>query len=364
MNVKRDQYYMGLALKLALKAKGKTSPNPMVGAVVVKNGRIIGRGFHARAGLAHAEIVALDQAGNKAKGATLYVTLEPCAHTGRTPPCADRIARSGIKEVVVGMIDPNPLNNGKGVLLLKQGGIVVRTGILGERIKKLNEPFVKYITRGLPFVTVKVAQSLDGRIATFTGDSKWISSDKSRAFAHRRRRDYDAIMVGVNTVLRDNPRLEAVPAKRGLVKIVIDSNLSTPADSQIFSGAGKVVIFTLPFPPGQETENRKNLAAKCTIVEAKEKNGQVNLNDAMKKIARMGISNLIVEGGGTLIGSLFDERLVDKVLFFVSPKIIGGREAISSVMGNGVKRIEQCVKLGKFKTRRFSDDLLIEADVA
>ena len=207
----------------------------------------------------------------------------------------------------------------------RQHGIS-ETGILGERIRKINEVFIKYITKRLPFVTVKVAQSLDGRIATFTGDSKWISSDKSRAFAHRKRWDYDAIMVGVNTVLRDNPRLEAVPAKEGLVKIVIDSNLGTPADSNIFSGSGKVIIFTLPFPPGQETENRKNLAAKCKIIETKEKNGQVNLVDAFKKIARMGISNIIVEGGGTLIGSLFDERLVDKVSFFISPKIIGGRK--------------------------------------
>jgi len=168
-------------------------------------------------------------------------------------------------------------------------------------------------------------------------------------------------MVGVNTVLRDNPRLEAVPAKEGLVKIVIDST-GTPADSNIFSGSGKVIIFTLPFPPGQETENRKNLAAKCKIIETKEKNGQVNLVDAFKKIARMGISNIIVEGGGTLIGSLFDERLVDKVSFFISPKIIGGREAISSVMGKGAKRIEQAIKLGRLKVRRFSEDLFIEAD--
>ena len=363
MKKKTDEYYMGLALRLALKAKGKTSPNPLVGALVVKAGRIIGRGFHARAGFAHAEIIALDEAGKKAKGATLYVTLEPCAHTGRTPPCTDRIIQSGIKEVVIGMIDPNPLNNGKGVMLLKQSNIKVREGVLGGQLKKINESFIKYITTRIPFVTVKVAESLDGRIATRTGDSKWITSDKSRAFAHRIRKDYDAIMVGVNTVLRDNPSLNPWFSQKQLIKIIIDSTLSTPADANIFSGNAQVIIVTLPSRPGQETENRKNLSAKAKILEVKEKSGQINLRDALKKLAQLQISNIIVEGGGTLIGSLFDERLVDKILFFISPKIIGGKDAISSVMGSGVRRIDQAIKLGDLKIRRFGEELLVEARV-
>ena len=363
MKKKTDEYYMGLALRLALKAKGKTSPNPLVGALVVKAGRIIGRGFHARAGFAHAEIIALDEAGKKAKGATLYVTLEPCAHTGRTPPCIDRIIQSGIKEVVIGMIDPNPLNNGKGVMLLKQSNIKVREGVLGGQLKKINESFIKYITTRIPFVTVKVAESLDGRIATRTGDSKWITSDKSRAFAHRIRKDYDAIMVGVNTVLRDNPSLNPWFSQKQLIKIIIDSTLSTPADANIFSGNAQVIIVTLPSRPGQETENRKNLSAKAKILEVKEKSGQINLRDALKKLAQLQISNIIVEGGGTLIGSLFDERLVDKILFFISPKIIGGKDAISSVMGSGVRRIDQAIKLGDLKIRRFGEELLVEARV-
>ena len=360
---KTDEYYMGLALRLALKAKGKTSPNPLVGAVVVKDKRIIGNGYHAKAGLAHAEIIALDEAGKKAKGATLYVTLEPCAHTGRTPPCINRIIQSGIKEVVIGMIDPNPLNNGKGVLLLRQNNIKVKLGILSEQIKKINNVYIKYITTGIPFVTVKVAESLDGRIATFTGDSKWITSDKSRIFAHKIRKDYDAIMVGVNTVLRDNPRLNAVAAQKQLIKIIIDGNLSTPENANVFSGGAKVIIITLPSRPGQETENRKNLVAKATILEVKEKDGQINLRDALKKLARLEISNIIVEGGGTLIGSLFDEGLVDKILFFISPKIIGGKDAVSSVMGKGVKRADRAIKLNQVKIRRFAEDLLIEANV-
>jgi len=363
MSQKTDEYYMGLALKLALKAQGKTSPNPMVGALVVKAGKVVGKGFHAKAGLAHAEIVALDEAGIKAKGATLYVTLEPCAHTGRTPPCVDRIMQSGIKELVVGMVDPNPLNNGKGILLLQRSNIKVRSGVLSEQLEKINEVFIKYITTGIPFITVKVAQSMDGRIATFTGDSKWITSDNSRAFAHKIRENYDAIMVGVNTVLRDNPRLNAVSPQKQLVKIIVDSNLSTPENANIFSGQSKVIFITLPSRPGQQTENREKLSAKGVILEVKEKNGQINLRDALKKLSRLGISNIIVEGGGTLIGSLFDERLVDKILFFVSPKIIGGKDAISSVMGRGVKRPDQAIKLGHLKIRRFAEDLLIEARV-
>ena len=358
-----DEYYMGLALKLALKAKGKTSPNPLVGAVIVKSSRIIGAGFHAKAGLAHAEIVALDEAGKKAKDATLYVTLEPCAHTGRTPPCVNRIIDSRIKKVVIGMIDPNPLNNGRGVALLKQNNIKVRVGVLSEQLKKINESFIKYITTRIHFVTVKVAQSLDGRIATRSGDSKWITSDKTRAYAHKIRRDYDAIMVGVNTILRDNPSLNVWFSQKKLIKIIVDSNLSTPENSNIFSQDAEVIIVTLPSHPGQVTENRRKLSAKAKILEVKEKAGQINLRDTLKKLAQLQISNIIVEGGGTLIGSLFDERLVDKILFFVSPKIIGGKDAVSSVMGYGIKRIDQAIKLCDLKIRRFGEDLLVEAKV-
>ncbi|MFA5200140.1 MAG: bifunctional diaminohydroxyphosphoribosylaminopyrimidine deaminase/5-amino-6-(5-phosphoribosylamino)uracil reductase RibD [Candidatus Omnitrophota bacterium] len=360
---RNDEYYMGLALKLALKAKGKTSPNPLVGALVVKSGKIIGSGFHAKAGLAHAEAVALDRAGQKAKGATLYVTLEPCAHTGRTPPCVNRIISSGVKEVVIGMIDPNPLNNGRGVTLLKQNNIKVKVGVLSDQLKKVNESFIKYITTKIPFITVKVGQSLDGRIATRTGDSKWITSDKSRAYAHKIRKDYDAIMVGVNTVLRDNPSLNVWFSQKKLIKIIVDSNLSTPENSSIFAGEAQVIIITLPSHPGQETENRKKISAKAKILEVKEKAGQINLRDALKKLAQLGISNIIVEGGGTLIGSLFDEGLVDRILFFISPKIIGGKEAVSSVMGIGIKRIDQAIKLKDLKLKWLGDEILIEAKI-
>jgi len=360
---KSHEYYMNLAMQLALKARGKTSPNPMVGALVVRENKIIGRGYHEKAGRNHAEVIALDDAARLAKGARLYVTLEPCAYFGRTPPCVDRIISSGIKEVIIGMIDPNPLNNGKGVKILRQQGIKVKAGFLEDKLKKINEVFIKYITKRMPFVTVKVGQSLDGKIATRTGDSKWITSDKSRSYAHRLRLDYDAIMVGVNTVLRDDPKLDAWFSKKKLFKIVIDSQLSTPQDAQVFSKEGSVIIVTLAVKAGQETENRKILAQKAKILEVKEKGGQINLKDAFKKIARLGIASILVEGGGTLIGSLFDEGLIDRVLFFISPKIVGGKEAISSVMGRGITRIDKAIKLKDIQLKRIGDDFLVEGNI-
>ncbi|HOW42524.1 MAG TPA: bifunctional diaminohydroxyphosphoribosylaminopyrimidine deaminase/5-amino-6-(5-phosphoribosylamino)uracil reductase RibD [Candidatus Omnitrophota bacterium] len=362
--MKKDHiYYMKTAMSLALKARGLTSPNPMVGAVVVKDGEIIGRGYHERAGLPHAEVIALDEAGKRARGATLYATLEPCMHYGRTPPCVDRIIQSGVREVIIGMIDPNPINNGKGVQILQNHKIKVEVGFCEQELRRLNEAFIKYITTRLPFVTVKVAQSLDGKIATRTGESQWISCDASRAFCHRMRQEYDAIMVGVNTVLRDNPRLQASGAKRQPVKVIVDSTLSTPQDGRIFDQQGKVILVTLPVMPGQETENRRALGEKAKILEVKEKEGQINLKDMLKQLARLEITTVLVEGGGTLIGSLFDEKLVDKVMFFISPKIIGGKEAISSVMGRGVSRLDAASAVKDVRVKRFKDDILIEGYV-
>jgi diaminohydroxyphosphoribosylaminopyrimidine deaminase/5-amino-6-(5-phosphoribosylamino)uracil reductase len=352
---------MKRAMRLALKAKGQTSPNPLVGALVVKENKIIAEGYHKKAGLPHAEVIALEKAGKLAKGATLYVTLEPCVHFGRTPPCVYRIIESKIKKVVIGMVDPNPLNNGKGIAILKRHGIEVEVGFLEEELRRMNEAFIKYITKRIPFVVVKVGQSLNGKIATFTGDSHWITSDFSRKFAQKLRADFDAIMVGVNTILRDNPHLSS-PKKQPKI-IVVDSHLSTPPDALIFKNP-KVILATLPPQVGQETNNRLLLSKKATILEVKEKAGQVNLKDMLKKLAlREEITSILVEGGGTLIGSLFDEGLVDKVLFFISPKIIGGKEAISSVMGKGVKNVSKAFKLKDVKLRRLGEDFLIEGYV-
>lgn len=357
---RKHEYYMNLAFRLALKARGMTSPNPLVGALVVKNGRIIGRGFHQKAGTAHAEIMALDEADKLAKQATLYVTLEPCAHFGRTPPCVERIIRSGIKEVIIGMVDPNPLNNGKGMGILRRNKIKVEAGFLEPALRRINESFIKYITTRMPFVTVKVAESLDGKIAAKTGDSKWITSDASLRYAHRIRQYYDAIMVGVNTVRRDNPKLDPWFASNNPKKIVIDSGLSTPEGAQIFSRNSKVIIATLASSAGQETANRLILSRKAEVLDVKEKDGQVNLRDLMRKLGQKEITSILVEGGGTLIGSLFDEGLVDKILFFIAPKIIGGKEAISSVMGRGVTRIDRALKIKDWKVKHIGEDIVIE----
>lgn len=354
-------YFMQRALSLALKARGRTFPNPLVGALVVKDGKIVGNGYHKRAGLPHAEVEALTGAGKKAKGAVLYVTLEPCTHYGRTAPCVDKILESGVKKVVVGMVDPNPLNNGRGIKLLEEHGIKVESGLLEPDLRKINQPFIKYITRKTPFVTVKVGQSLDGKIAARTGNSQWITSDKSREFARSLRGEYDGIMVGVNTVIRDNPLLLSVDPKKELARIIVDSRLSTPVDSRVFQDPQKpVIIATLKETAGQETENRNLLSQKARILEIKENQGEVNLYDLLKKLARLEITNILVEGGGALIGSLFDSNLVDRALFFIAPKIIGGKEAISSVMGRGVSRVDKAVKLKDVTIKRIDDDFLVD----
>ena len=357
-----DAYFMRKAFSLALRAKGRTWPNPLVGAVVVKKGRIIGQGYHKKAGLAHAEVEAIESAGKCARGASLYVTLEPCAHYGRTPPCVDKIIESGIRRVVVGIVDPNPLNNGKGIKLLKEHGIKVETGFLEEAIRKENQPFIKHITQKTPFITVKVGQSLDGKIALKTGESQWITSSPAREYSHSLRRLYDGIMVGVNTVIRDNPFLSGSP-DRPLTKIVTDSSLSTPAEANIFKKPGEVIIASLKEKSGQETESRNLLLQKARILEVKENNGQLNLYDLLKKLGRLGLCNILVEGGGSLIGSLFDYGLVDKVMFFIAPEIIGGKDSISSVMGRGISRLDKAVKLKDVKIKRMGEDFLVEGTV-
>ncbi|MFH1578092.1 MAG: bifunctional diaminohydroxyphosphoribosylaminopyrimidine deaminase/5-amino-6-(5-phosphoribosylamino)uracil reductase RibD [Candidatus Omnitrophota bacterium] len=359
---KNHQYYMNLAMHQALRGQGKTSPNPLVGALVVRNNRIISCGYHKKSGLPHAEVVALSLAGKKAVGAMLYVTLEPCAHFGRTPPCTDMIIKSGIKQVIVGMLDSNPLNNGKGVNILRNQGITIEVGFLEDKLRRMNEAFTKYITKRIPYVTVKVGQSLDGKIATCRGNSQWITSDRAREYVHRIRDKYDGIMVGVNTVLRDNPKLQASSFSKHLTKIIVDSNLSIPHHASVLQNP-PVIIVTLRMPPGQETSNRGIILKKAKILETKEKGGLINLRDMMKKLARLEISNIFVEGGGTLIGSLFDEGLVDKVLFFISPKIIGGKDAISSVMGKGVSHPDKAFRLKDFRLRRIGEDFLVEGYV-
>ncbi len=360
----KDIEFMRRALHLAEKGKGFTSPNPLVGAVVVKKGKVVGQGYHRKAGLAHAEVVALNQAGPQAIGGCLYVNLEPCAHTGRTAPCVDKIKASGIKQVIFAMPDPNPLNNGKGAAILRRHGIKVISGVLENEAREINQIFIKYITKKLPFVTVKVAQSLDGKIATKIGHSRWISSPATRKFAHQLREQVDAMLVGINTVLLDNPllscRINGCLCKRQPKKIILDSRLRIPERVNIFSSRSPapVIIATTRFAPRKKVLSWRKKG--ISVIMAKDRQGRVDLKDLFKQLAGQGISHILIEGGGEVIASALKQKLVDKMYVVVSPKIIGGRNAPTSIGGEGIKRINQAAGLKDITFRRLGPDLLIE----
>ncbi len=337
-----DEKYMHLALKLARRAEGLTNPNPAVGAVIVKDGKVVGKGYHKRCGLPHAEANALKDAGSRAKGATLYVTLEPCDHFGRTPPCTGAIARAGIKKVVMAMKDPNPINNGRGTRRLIRHSVKTATGVLHEEARELNRPYVKFITTGMPFVTVKVAQSIDGKIATRTGESKWITSGDARKFVHDLRAKVDAVMVGSNTVIRDDPLLlTGSPKGRQPVRVIIDSRGRVPKEARVFSRTDESPVI---------------------IATAGKRGARVDLKKLLKKLGEMGIIHVLVEGGGELVASLVEKRLADQFLFFVAPKIIGGKDAKTSVEGDGIRYLSESLMLKNLKVRKFKKDILIEAE--
>ena len=340
MNI--HEKYMRLAIELARKAEGNTSPNPIVGAVIVKNNEIIGKGYHKKAGLPHAEINALRDAGQKAKGAILYVTLEPCGHFGRTPPCTAAIIKSGIKQVVIAMRDPNPVNNGNGIRKLNRHGIKTKVGLLAKDAMAMNRPYIKFITKKIPFVTVKVAQSLDGKIATKRGDSKWISSEDSRRYVHKLRRIADAVMVGANTIRRDDPLLLSRSRGKQPVRVIVSGRSGIPSGAKIFSGRHKAPVIVVR-PAGRS--GRK-----------------VNLNKLLTALAKRGIINILVEGGGELIAGLVKENLVDRFLVFIAPKIIGGRDAKTAVEGSGIEKIKDALGLKNMSVKRFKEDILIEAE--
>ena len=360
---------MRLALELASKALGDTSPNPVVGAVIVKDGRVVGRGYHRRAGLPHAEAEALRQAGARARGATMFVTLEPCAHTGRTPPCCEAIIKAGIRRVVVAMADPNPRTDGRGIAWLRRAGIQVLSGVLKEEAGRLNEPFTKYVTKRLPWVVVKIAQTLDGKIATRTGESRWISSAASRQLAHRLRRQVDAIVVGVNTVRRDDPLLTARDASRPArphkpFKVIVDSHLRTPLTSRCLSrhSPAKTILATT------ERSSRKHapfLARGADVVVLPSSRGRVPLTRLFRELARRyDVMSVLIEGGGEVIASALEARLVDRVVWSIAPIITGGRSSPSSVGGEGIARLSQAVRVKEMSVRGLGGDLVVEASVA
>ncbi|MCL6635390.1 MAG: bifunctional diaminohydroxyphosphoribosylaminopyrimidine deaminase/5-amino-6-(5-phosphoribosylamino)uracil reductase RibD, partial [Peptococcaceae bacterium] len=333
-----DRHYMRMALELAGRARGRTSPNPMVGAVVVKDGKVVGSGYHLRAGTPHAEVHALNEAGEKARGATLYVTLEPCCHYGRTGPCSEAVIGAGIARVVVAMTDPNPKVAGGGIKRLREAGIEVTLGVLEEEARELNEVFIKYITTGRPFVVAKAAMSLDGKIATRSGRSKWITGPEARAYGHQLRDWYDAIMVGIGTVLADDPSLTArLPGGKGRdpVRVILDSRARIPLNAGVLtrrSGAPTIIAATAAAPQAKLAALRRAGARVLVVNDGP----RVDLAGLMKLLAEQEITSVLIEGGSGVHGSALAAGIVDKVAWFIAPRIIGGREAPGPVGGEGV----------------------------
>jgi len=360
-----DEKYMRMALRLAEKAKGRTSPNPMVGAVVVKGGKVIASGYHRKAGEPHAEAIALRKAGSKAKGATLYVTLEPCSHTDkRTPPCTPLVLQSGVKRVVIAMIDHNPRVAGRGIKILKKAGLDVVTGVLEEDARRLNEAFIKYITTGMPFVTLKIAQTLDGKIATASGESKWITGEKAREEGRRLRAINDAVLVGINTVLKDNPSLTTrIPGGRDPIRVIVDSRLRTPLTAKVITQKSSVAtcIATLDTMPKKKLV--KLLDAGAEILPARGRKGQVDLKYLMKMLGSFGVTSVLIEGGAEVNASALQAGIVDKVVMFIAPMIMTGTDALCCIGGRSPATLNRAVRLRAVITRRVGQDLMVEGYV-
>ncbi len=351
---------MKRVLRLAEKGRGRTSPNPMVGAVLVKNGQVVGEGYHARAGEAHAEILALRQAGEEARGSTLYINLEPCIHYGKTPPCAPAVIEAKVRRVVIGMEDPNPLVTGRGLKSLKKAGLDVEVGVLEKECRRLNEAFCKYILKKEPFVILKVAATLDGKIATREGDSKWISGETSRHFVHRMRDQVDGVVVGIGTVLKDDPQLTArIKKGRDPYRIILDSRLRIPEDAKVIGNSpSKTIIATTELAARDKIERLEKKGVRILILDSKQ--GRVDLKNCLSKLGEMGMMSLLVEGGSQVNGSFLDEGLIDKILFFLSPKLIGDREALGIFGGSGKANLKETIPLNELRVRRMREDILIE----
>ncbi len=354
---------MKQALSLAKLALGQVSPNPAVGAVVVKDGEVVGQGYTQPPGSGHAEVMALKQAGEKARGGVMYVTLEPCCHYSRTPPCTQAIITAGISEVHMAMLDPNPLVSGRGKDELEREGIKTYVGEYDGEAKEINEAYIKFIITGMPFVTAKFAVSLDGKIATKNGNSEWISGSEARKYVHCLRYTADAIMAGANTVIADDPHLTCrYGGKGGRVKkqplrVIVDGRGRTPSTAQIFSEPGKVLLVLGEFVKPANKETLVQVGAE--LLELPSEEGIVDLVSLLKALGEREITSILVEGGGILLGSLFDRRLVDKVIAFIAPIIIGGEEAKTAVAGKGVDKVIEAIKLERISVEKFGEDLMI-----
>jgi diaminohydroxyphosphoribosylaminopyrimidine deaminase / 5-amino-6-(5-phosphoribosylamino)uracil reductase len=358
--------FMRQALKLAQRGYGMTSPNPMVGAVLVKAGKIIGRGFHQRAGHPHAEIEALRDAetrGHSARDATLYVTLEPCWTHGRTPPCTDAIIASGIREVIVGAIDPNPKHSGRGLEVLRAARVKVRDGVLAGEATRLNEAFNHWIVRRTPFVTVKAGMSFDGKIATRTGESKWITGPQSRERAMRLRQGADAILVGANTILRDDPSLTVRVAgiSKQLRRIILDSKARSPFSSKVLADDATSSLTTIVVGSDAPAKKVGALERKVQVWHAPLRNGGIDLRWVLKKLGSENITSLLVEGGGEVNASFLLGRFAHRIAFFYAPILIGGADAVKAVAGDGIMDAAKGLKLNDVGWERIGRDLLLTA---
>ncbi len=365
MSARDDREFMKKALRLALRGEGCTSPNPMVGAVCVLGEQIVGRGYHKKAGGAHAEIEAfLDaaQRGISLKGATLYVTLEPCCHTEKlTPPCTDAIIASGVSDVVVGAIDPNPKVSGKGVAKLRENGIAVRTGVLERECTELNEFFNKHVVSGLPFVVLKCASTIDGKIASATGDSKWIGSVRQRKMAHRLRKKVDAVIVGINTVLADDPGLDVRlvgGTVRQPVPVIMDSKLRISPEAKVLGTHPRSIIATTEAADSVKEIRLREFGAEVLKLES-DPAGRVPAAHLLRELGAMGMCGVLIEGGSRVGACFLREGLVDKVVFFYAPKIIGG-DGVSMIGDLGKQSIEEAINIKNIKVRRFGDEVMVE----
>ncbi len=352
--IKTDEVMMKEVLRLAKKGLSWTTPNPMVGAMVVKNGKVIAKGYHKKVGLPHAEAEAFNSAIEDVRGGTLYVNLEPCSHYGRTPPCVDAVISAGIKRVVCASLDPNPKVCGNGIAKLQQAGIDVSFGVLGKEAQKLNETFITFHEKKRPFIAIKFAASLDGKIATRTGDSKWITSEKARQYARTLRYNYQAIVVGVNTVIKDDPHLGArVRGKKDPLRIILDSTLAIPLASQALRD-GNVLIATTT----RANEDKKQILLQRNTQLLVFEDEKVPLHQLIAEMTKREIISMFIEGGSTVLGSFVDEGLVDKAYAFHEPILVGGRKAISAIEGKGANSIKNSIHLTNVSYEHFQNTLL------
>ena len=357
INSSSDEHFMRLALELAHKGEGFTNPNPIVGAVVVKDGKIIGTGYHRKFGGPHAEVFALEEAGENARGATMYVTLEPCSHYGKTPPCADRIIAAGISRVVVACRDPNPLVNGQGIEKLHAAGIEVTEGVLEEEAQRANEIFIKFIQTKIPFVQLKLAESLDGKIATRTGDSKWITGEEARTEVHRLRRRFAAVLVGANTAINDDPQLTVRRVKGpNPVRVVLDGRGRIPVERRMFTEDGRTIVATATMTEEKEGKLRDRGVEVWRLPNKEEK---VDLHELLVWLGKENLDSLLVEGGGETAAAFLTAGLVDKVSLFIAPIIIGGTDAVPAVGGIGATSIADGIRLWNVELQALGKDHLI-----